>query len=198
MELLGARKAYHSLFERSIEEDVVEHTNGFQRKLLLALVSSYRYEGPRGVNEETAKSEAKKLCIAIKSGKPIEDEEVVTILAIRSKPHLKAIFRHYKEICGKNIEEDLDVDLSLNTTMQCLCTPQIYFSKVLDAAMKNGVDEHPKEALTRVIVTRADVDMKEIKEEYHKQYGVALSKKIEDIANGNFKDFLLTLVARGN
>lgn len=54
-----------------------------------------------------------------------------------------------------------------------------------------------KKALTRVIVTRADTDMKEIKEEYNKQYGVSLSEKIEDTSNGNYKDFLLTLIARG-
>ncbi|KAK9282972.1 hypothetical protein L1049_011197 [Liquidambar formosana] len=170
------------------------------RHLLVALVSSYRYEGPR-VNEEIAKSEAKTVSTAIKTAdkkKPIEDEEVIRILSTRSKPHLKAIFKHYKEICGNNIDEDIEADLSLKETLQCLCTPQTYFSKVLDAVLKNGVDDDMKESLTRVIVTRADVDMKEIREDYHKQYGVSLSEKVEDITNGNYKDFLLTLVARGD
>lgn len=70
-------------------------------------MSSYRYEGPK-VNEEIAKSEAKTLFAAIKNAdkkNPIEDEEVVRILTTRSKPHLKAIFKHYKEINGKNIDE---------------------------------------------------------------------------------------------
>lgn len=80
----------------------------------------------------------------------------------------------------------------------CLFTcPYIDFSQVLGAAFQNDADEHAKEALTRVIVTRADDDMKEIKEEYQKKYGVSLSKKIEDAVNGNYKDFLLTLIARG-
>ncbi|XP_034703279.1 annexin D4 [Vitis riparia] len=198
-QLLGARRAYHSLFDHSIEEDVAYHINNSCRKLLVGLVSSYRYEGPK-VNEEIAKSEAKTLFAAIKNAdkkNPIEDEEVVRILTTRSKPHLKAIFKHYKEINGKNIDEDLDDELSLDETMQCLCTPQTYFSKVLGAAFQNDADEHAKEALTRVIVTRADDDMKEIKEEYQKKYGVSLSKKIEDAVNGNYKDFLLTLIARG-
>lgn len=67
----------------------------------------------------------------------------------------------------------------------------------MNTALKRGVDKNTKKALTRVIVTRADTDMKEIKEEYNKLYGVSLSKKIEDTANGNYKDFLLTLIARG-
>lgn len=76
-------------------------------QLLAALVSSYRYEGPR-VSEETAKAEANILSSAVKNAvkkKPIEDEEVVRILTTRSKLHIKAIAHHYKEISGNNIEE---------------------------------------------------------------------------------------------
>lgn len=76
-------------------------------QLLVALVSSYRYEGPQ-VHEGTAKSEAKILRDAIKNAakkNPIEDEEVVRILATRSKLHIRTIFKHYIEICGKRIDE---------------------------------------------------------------------------------------------
>ncbi|KAJ1413545.1 Annexin [Sesbania bispinosa] len=197
-ELLGARKAYHSLFDHSIEEDVASHIHGFERKLLVALVSAYRYEGSK-VKDDTAKSEAKTLSNAIKNAhkKPItEDDEVIRILATRSKPHLQAIYKHYKEISGKNLDEDLD-DLRFKETVQCLCTPQTYFSKVLNTALRIDVDKSTKKALTRVVVTRADIDMKEIKAEYHNLYGVSLAQKIEETAKGNYKDFLLTLIARG-
>ncbi|CAL5196332.1 unnamed protein product [Lathyrus oleraceus] len=171
-ELLGARKAYHSLFDHSIEEDVASHIHGIDRKLLVALVSAYRYEGSK-VKDDTAKSEAKTLANAIKNDqkKPIiEDDEVIRILATRSKLHLQAISKHYKEISGKNLEEDLN-DLRFKETLQCLCTPQVYFSKVLDASLKIDVDKNVKKSLTRV--------------------------KIEETAKGNYKDFLLTLIARG-
>ncbi|XP_057976620.1 annexin D4-like [Malania oleifera] len=199
-ELLGARRAYHALFDRSIEEDVAHHVNGSERKMLVALVSSYRYEGPK-VSEEAAKCEAKTLCSCIRNAdkkQPMEDEEVVRIVATRSKPHLRAIYKHYEGICGSNLDEDLNVDLSLKDMIQCLCTPQIYFCKALDAALRNGGDENTKEALTRVIATQADAQMKEIKEQYHNQYGVSLSEKIEERANGNYKEFLLTLLTRDN
>lgn len=64
-------------------------------------------------------------------------------------------------------------------------------------ALNIEVDEITKEALTRVIVTRADVDMKEIKEAYQKIYGIPLTEKIELETHGNFKDFLLALAAKG-
>jgi annexin D len=69
-------------------------------------VSSYRYEGPK-VREELAKSEAKIIHNAIKNSgtNPIEEEAVVTILATRSKLHLKSVFKHYKEISGHHLDE---------------------------------------------------------------------------------------------
>ncbi|KAI9115204.1 hypothetical protein K1719_013523 [Acacia pycnantha] len=178
-ELLGARKAYHSLFDRSLEEDIVSLVDGVERKLLLALVSAYSYEGSK-VKDETAKSEARALSATTEAAheKPIlEDEE------------------HYKELYGKNLDEDLD-DLRLKENVQCLCSPVAYFIQVLDAALRFDADKNTKKALTRVIVTRADTYMMQIMDEYQRLYGASLTQKIEDTTNGNFKDFLLTLMAR--
>lgn len=198
-ELLGARKAYHSLFDLSIEEDVAFHVNGAERKLLVALVSSYRYEGPR-VNENTAKSEAKVLHDAIQGDQKIpavENYDVVTILSTRSKLHLKAIFEHYKEIADKSIIDELEGDSILKTAIECLCTPEVYFIEALDGALKEGADEFTQEGLTRIIISHADANLKDIREEYNNRYGVDLTKKIEHRARGNYRDFLLSLVARG-
>lgn len=59
------------------------------------------------------------------------------------------------------------------------------------------MDKNTKKSLTRVIVTRADIDMKEIKAQYHNLYGVSLPQKVEEVARGNYKDFLLNLIVRG-
>ncbi|KAF6168346.1 hypothetical protein GIB67_018186, partial [Kingdonia uniflora] len=136
-------------------------------QLLVALASSYRYKGKK-VKEEIAKSEAKILGNAIKNGdkkKPIEDEEVVRILSTRSKLHLQLVFNYYEEIHGKDIAQDLGAYMRLAKTLQCLYSPQIYFSKTLDMTMISGADENTKEGLIHVIVTRADADMKAIKGE---------------------------------
>ncbi|PON49549.1 Annexin [Parasponia andersonii] len=199
-ELLGARRAYHCLFDHSIEEDAAYCIEGNERKLLVALVSAYRYDG-KVINCEAAESDAKALNNAIKNVDKkslIEDDEVVRVLTTRSKPHLKEVYEQYKKIFGKNLDKDLDTDLRLKETVQCLCTPHKYFIKVLDASLKNDVDMKIKKALTRIIVTRANTDIKQIRDEFQNIYGVALTQKIEEIANGNYKDFLLTLIANGN
>ncbi|XP_058105354.1 annexin D4-like [Magnolia sinica] len=106
-ELLGARRAYHSLFNHSLEEDVAYHVRGANRSLLVALVSSYRYEGTC-VKKEIAGSEAKTLGKAIKEAsmkKLIENEDVVRILSTRSKLQLKVTFDEYKEMFGEAIDK---------------------------------------------------------------------------------------------
>lgn len=73
----------------------------------MALVSAFRYEGPK-VNEDVAKSEAEILSNAIKNGdkrKPVEDEDVIMILASRSKPRLHAVYQHYNNIYQKTLTE---------------------------------------------------------------------------------------------
>ncbi|GKE26155.1 annexin D4, partial [Tanacetum coccineum] len=94
-ELIGARRAYHSLFERSIEEDVASYVTTDERKV-----------------------------------NPLLDDDVVTTLATRSKLHIKALFKSYKEISGSFLDEELETNLSLKDTVQCLCTPPAYFCKV--------------------------------------------------------------------
>ncbi|KAL6327958.1 hypothetical protein AAG906_031302 [Vitis piasezkii] len=197
-ELLGARRAYRSVYSESIEEDVASRVDGIERQLLVALVSSYRYDGSK-TNDRAIKLDAQKLEKAISIGDKkqlIKDEEIVRILTTRSKIHLMAVIKCYQETFNKNIIEDLDEESSLKDTIYCLCAPPQYFSKILDSAMKANANKNEKEALTRVIVTRANVDMKDIAEEYDRQYKTPLTQKIEDVALGNYKDFLVTLVQR--
>lgn len=74
----------------------------------------------------------------------------------------------------------------------------LFSFQVLDAALRDNAHKSTKKALTRVIVTRADTDIEEINEEYQNQYGVSLTEKIVETVNGNYKDFLLTLISRKN
>ncbi|XP_008813418.2 annexin D4-like [Phoenix dactylifera] len=197
-ELLGARKAYHALFHHSLEEDVAYHVRENYSNLLVRLVSAYRYEGNR-INKEMATSEAEALYSAIKTPgvkKLVENEEVIRILTTRSKPHLRVTFKHYKEKYGKSIEEHLGDELCLRETVQCLDSPPKYFSKVINKALKDGADKNTKDALTRVIVSRADVDMKEIKEAYHQQYGAELEDVISKNTLGSYRDALLSLAGQ--
>ena len=68
-------------------------------------MSSYRYEGVQ-VNDSTARSEARTLGTAIRTSNKknlTEDDKIVRMLTIRSKLHLKAVVKFYKELYGRDI-----------------------------------------------------------------------------------------------
>ncbi|KAF3332293.1 annexin D1-like protein [Carex littledalei] len=195
-ELFAVRQAYHTLFKRSLEEDVAAHTTGSFRKLLVPLVSSHRYEGPE-VNMKLAKSEAKILHEKI-SDKAYDHEDVIRILSTRSKAQLIATLNQFNNEFGNAFNKNLKSDpkdeflASLRAVVRCFCCPERYFAKVARVAIEGlGTDEN---ALTRVIVTRTEVDMKLIKEAYLKRNSVPLDRAVAGDTSGDYENMLIALL----
>ncbi|ONK74038.1 uncharacterized protein A4U43_C03F2150 [Asparagus officinalis] len=195
-QLFAARQAYHARYKRSLEEDVAAHTTGDFRKLLVPLVSAFRYEGEE-VNKTLAKSEAKILHEKI-SDKGYNDEELIRIITTRSKAQLLATFNHYNDQFGHPINKDLKSDpkdeylAALRATIRCFTCPAKYFEKVVRFAInKLGTDEY---ALTRVITTRAEVDLQEIKDVYQQRNSVAMDHAVSGETSGDYKSMLLALL----
>jgi hypothetical protein len=195
-QLFSAKKAYHTLYKKSLEEDVAHHTTGDFRKLLLPLVSSYRYEGDE-VNLTLAKAEAKILHEKI-SNKAYNDDDLIRILATRSKAQVNATLNHYKDAFGQDINKDLKADPKdeflalLRSTVKCLIRPERYFAKIIRLAInKRGTDEG---ALTRVVATRAEIDLKIIADEYQRRNSVPLDRAIVKDTTGDYEKMLLAIL----
>ncbi|CAN1181841.1 Annexin D1 [Linum perenne] len=194
-QLLEAKQFYHDKFKKSIEEDVAQHTTGDFRKLLFSLIACYRYEGGE-VNMTVANHEAQKLHDCFEK-KEYGGDEVIRILSTRSKAQVNAALNQYKAKFGHEILEALEPDnkdefLSLlRSTIKCLTRPEEYFVEIIHGAMhKTGTDEG---ALTRVVATRAEVDLKIIKEEYQRRHSVPLEKAIAKETSRHYEDMLLAL-----
>ncbi|KAK8508665.1 hypothetical protein V6N13_116181 [Hibiscus sabdariffa] len=166
--------------------------------LLVALVTAFRYDGEE-INTRLANSEAKILHDVVED-KKFNHEEVIRILTTRSKMQLMATFNRYRDDHGASITKHLQGDsgdeflLVLRTAVRCLNDSKKYFEKVLRNSIRRmGTDE---DALTRVIVTRAEKDLKDIKELYHKRNSVALDQAVAKDTSGDYKALLLTLLGK--
>nr|XP_009395142.1 PREDICTED: annexin-like protein RJ4 [Musa acuminata subsp. malaccensis] len=195
-ELLAVKEAYHARYKHSLEEDVAAHTVGDFRKLLVALVSTYRYGGDE-IDISLAKSEARILQDVIKQ-KKLNHEETIRILGTRSKAQLNATFNCYREDYGTPIEESLagedpnEFASALRMAIGCIVNPQPYFVEVLhDALSKPDTDE---DTLTRVIVMHAEKDLRGIKEMYQSRNNVPLEQAVRQKTSGDYKTFLLALI----
>ncbi|CAN0863488.1 Annexin-like protein RJ4 [Linum grandiflorum] len=195
-ELLAVRKAYQARYKRSLEEDLAAHTFGDSRKLLVGLVTAYRYEGTE-INALMAKKEADILQDALKDN-AANGDEVIRIVTTRSKTQLLATFNAYRELYGTSITKALQNESGdefkklLRTAIRGLTEPYKYYEKILrNAINKKGTDE---DALTRVIVTRAEKDLKQVKEMYYKRNSVTLTQAVAKDTSGDYKAFLLALL----
>ncbi|KAH9718674.1 Annexin D2 [Citrus sinensis] len=199
-DLFAAKQAYHARYKKSLEEDVAYHTSGDFRKLLVPLVSTFRYDGG-DVNMMLARTEAKILRDKI-SDKDYAHEELIRILTTRSKAQINATLNHYNDTFGNAINKDLKADPNdeylklLRAAIKCLTYPEKHFAKVLRLAINGlGTDEW---GLTRVVTTRAEVDMQRIKEEYHRRNTVTLEKAIAGDTSGDYERMLLALIGHGD
>ncbi|CAG7911593.1 unnamed protein product [Brassica rapa] len=200
LEFFKAKQAYQVRYKTSIEEDVAYHTSGDVRKLLVPLVSTFRYDGDE-VNMMVAKSEAKILHEKMEA-KEYNDGDLIRILTTRSKAQISATLNHFKNKFGtsitKYLKEDSDNEYVqlLKAVIKCLTYPEKYFEKVLRQAInKMGTDEW---GLTRVVTTRAEFDMERIKEEYLRRNSVPLDRAIAKDTHGDYEDILLALIGHGH
>ena len=74
--------------------------------------------------------------------------------------------------------------------------PEKYFEKLLRLCInKLGTDEG---ALTRVVTTRAEVDLHRIKEEYQRRNSVTLAHAIQKDTRGDYENLLLELIGHSD
>ncbi|KAI9118257.1 hypothetical protein K1719_010589 [Acacia pycnantha] len=112
--------------------------------------------------------------------------------------HLVAIAKAYERNNGHSLEKALKKETSgyfergLFAILRCATNPALYFAKVLRKAMKGlGTDDS---RLIRVIVTRTEIDMEQIKEAYLSRYEKPLANAVRSDTSGHYKDFLLSLI----
>ncbi|KAL9298372.1 hypothetical protein ACSQ67_024268 [Phaseolus vulgaris] len=162
---------------------------------------TFKSEGYVGdeINPKLAQNEAEILHDAVKEKKS-SYEEAIRVLTTRSKTQLVATFNRYREIHGGSISKKLvdegsdDFEKALHTTIRSINDHFKYYEKVVRNAIKKvGTDE---DALTRVVVSRAEKDLKTVSEVYYKRNSVLLEHAISKEISGDYKKFLLTLLGK--
>ncbi|KAA8519167.1 hypothetical protein F0562_013423 [Nyssa sinensis] len=194
--LMAVRQAYCSLFDCSLEEDITTNMELPIRKILLGLVSSYRYDREM-VDFNVTKLEAAKLHEAIEA-KQLDHDNVVWILGTRNVFQLKETFECYKNDYGNSIHQDIEkcgnglLESILKVAICCIDSPEKHFAEVIRTSIVGyGTDE---DSLSRAIVSRAEIDMMKIRGEYFNIYKTSIDNAVVGDTSGDYKDFLITLL----
>uniref|UniRef100_A0AAX7U6N5 Annexin n=1 Tax=Astatotilapia calliptera TaxID=8154 RepID=A0AAX7U6N5_ASTCA len=182
-EIQEIARIYKAEYGKSLEDSISSDTSGHFRRLLVSLcqVASAHF----------------KLYAAGENKVGTDESQFNAILCARSKPHLRAVFQEYQHMCGKDIEKSICGEMSGNlesgmvAVVKCIKNTPGYFAERLNKAMKGAGTKD--RTLIRIMVSRSEVDMLDIRQEYLKTYGKSLYTDISGDTSGDYKKLLLKL-----
>ena len=190
------KNIYKEKYKKDLEEHVRGDTSGDFRRLLVSLI-----QGKRSTNQYPDKDECVKIAKNLyEAGEKRlgTDEEVFNKIFALSSPHeLIAISREYHKITGNLLTTAIDREFSgnikklLKSILYANISPSEYFAtRIHDSIDGIGTDEN---TLTRIMVTRAEIDLPKIKEYYNKLYGKNMLEDIKDDVSGDYKKLLIAI-----
>ncbi|XP_049326290.1 annexin A1a isoform X4 [Astyanax mexicanus] len=196
-EIREIKRAYKDEFKKDLEADIKSDTGGDFRNALLALAKGERNED-RNVSEDQADRDARALYEAGEKRKGTDCAVFIDILTNRSAPQLRKVFEQYSKYSKVDVAKAIDLELKgdiencLIAVVKCAGSKPAYFAEKLNLAMKGS--GYRGKVLTRILVSRSEVDLVQIKQEYKKKYGKTLYKDILDDTKGDYEKILLALV----
>ncbi|NXG51509.1 ANXA6 protein, partial [Psilopogon haemacephalus] len=188
--------AYKDAYERDLEADIVGDTSGHFKKMLVVLLQGSREEDDV-VSEDLVEQDAKDLLEAGELKWGTDEAQFIYILGRRSKQHLRLVFDEYMKISGKPIERSIRGELSgdfeklMLAVVKCIRSTAEYFADRLYKAMKGlGTRDN---TLIRIMVSRSEIDMLDIREVFRTKYDKSLYNMIKEDTSGEYKKALLKL-----
>uniref|UniRef100_A0A3Q3BGY4 Annexin A2a n=1 Tax=Kryptolebias marmoratus TaxID=37003 RepID=A0A3Q3BGY4_KRYMA len=195
-ELMEIKSVYKELFKKDLEKDVVRYTTSIFISYMTK-GSTKRAEPSAIVDFEKIDSDARALYEAGVKRKGTDVNTWISIMSERSVPHLRKVFERYRSYSPYDMQESIvkevkgDLQNAFLVLVRCIENKQQYFATRLQEAMKGkGAKE---KMLTRVIVSRCEVDLKKICAEFKANSGQSLQQAITEHTKGDYQKALLSI-----
>jgi len=195
-EILELKEAYHSLFERDLEEDVLSEVSGDLEKILFSVLQGSRSDSE--VDVDLAEKEANELYEAGEGQLGTTESTFNRVFALRSYPQLRATFAAYQEQTGGSILSAIKKELSGNTEKAFLTiffmatNPITCYARMFHDSMKDfGTDDC---TLIRLVLSHCEVDLLTVRGRYQALYAEELSEKVKDETSGDYEKILISLL----
>uniref|UniRef100_A0A7N9AVT5 Annexin n=1 Tax=Mastacembelus armatus TaxID=205130 RepID=A0A7N9AVT5_9TELE len=112
-----------------------------------------------------------------------DEETFITILGNRSAEHLRRVFDAYRKLSGSDIEDSIKGETTGNlenlmlAVVKCVKSiPEFFAERLYKSMRRAGTDD---DTLMRIMVSRSEVDMLDIRASFKKMYGVSLYTTIQ-------------------
>uniref|UniRef100_A0A8B9EHA4 Annexin n=1 Tax=Anser cygnoides TaxID=8845 RepID=A0A8B9EHA4_ANSCY len=190
---------YRSEFGRDIEQDIRADTSGHFERLLISMCQGNRDEN-QNVDYQKAQEDAQRLYQAGEGRLGTDESCFNMVLASRSFPQLKATVEAYSRVANRDLLSSIDrefsgnVECGLKAILQCALNRPAFFAERLYYSMKGaGTDDS---TLIRIIVTRSEIDLVQIKQVFTQMYQKTLASMISSDTSGDYRRLLLAIVGQ--
>ena len=195
-ELRQIEDAFKAETGKDLSKEIEKNFSGTLKKNLLNLLYT-----PRKVNHNPEKEKCEKLAnLLVDVGEPnwAGDENIFKEVFVQSSPEeLILIGRYYLKKTGNNMLDAIDQKLSGKTKtllreilFNNIIPQELYAEKVYLAIKGLGTDNN---LLNRVLVSRNEIDMDDIKEIYKQKYNVTMREDISGDTSGIYEKLCLYL-----
>nr|XP_045611205.1 annexin B9-like isoform X1 [Procambarus clarkii] len=186
------KSAYERLFSTSLEESLTKATSETFQALMQRVVEAKRSDT---VNEDFGRVIANEL---YNDGKGLVEKKLLKALCLYSYKEFRSILVEYYKLAGRTLGDTFDCEYkgSTKTNMRavfdCLENRYVFFAESLHKAMAGpGTKDQD---LIRLVVSRCEVDLGNIKTEYHNLYDKLLENDIKADTSGDYRKVLLALI----
>ncbi|XP_013878055.1 annexin A1 isoform X2 [Austrofundulus limnaeus] len=195
-EIEEIKKVFRQEYGTELEKVIKDETSGDFTNALLAMLRAQKNE-TTDVDVELAKKDAKVLFESGEQTHKINVSTFIEILTTRSGPQLSKTFQQYATMSDRTLPKALQMELRgdiedcLISIVKCAWNTPAFFAEKLNKSMKGlGTRDH---MLIRVLVSRSEVDLKKVIEEYRAMFGRSLQEDILADTKGHYQKVLLGL-----
>lgn len=196
-EMQAIKEAYRRMFQRDLERDLSGETSFHFKRLLVSMSVGGRDESNH-VDHARAQQDAQRLYQAGEKSLGTDESMFNAILASQNFAKLQLVFQAYQQIAKHDIEKAIqrefsgDIEDGLLAVVKCVKNRPGFFAERLYKSMKGlGTDDR---TLKRVVITRCEVDMVQIKQQFQTMFGKSLESFIADDISGSYKNAMINLV----
>ena len=194
--LQAIKAKYQEKYKRNLEDDVKKETHGTLQHLLISLLQGNRSTNTK-VNQNQMAAVAQEIYQAGEAKLGTDESTFNKYFCSLSPYELAAMSQQYHKLTGHTILQAIDKEFhgdskkALRTIIYATLSPSEYFATRINDAIKGwGTKDH---LLIRILITRDEVDMPQIKQYYKQLYGKDMVESIKKDISGDYQKLMIEL-----
>lgn len=196
-EILEIKRVFKEVYEEELDDVIKDDTSGDFALALQAMLKANKDESHE-IDMALVQKDAKVLFESVEDKAcGIDIHVFIDILAKRSGPQLCKTFQKYATMSDNSLPRALEKELKgdiedcLLAIVKCAWNKPAFFAEKLHLAMKGrGTCD---DTLIRILVSRSEIDLKKIVQEYKAMYGRRLQDDILEDTKGHYQQVLIGL-----